>query len=861
MDGFEKFLSIRGIQRIQIHRDTESTTRNNSQIRNVNFRTNTRNENSRTRRSEIIVLNNDDEIIDHRINGIPISDIRNENEVQSPLDLFDYVFNHMHESDEEEYNYDHGIEPGHEHEDENEHEETDIDLAFNISGTPGAHAFFSIPQMMNDYDDVTDDSEENDDEDEDEEDNEELDSNTQNYRTVQYNESNIQDYREVQDINDLMLSDDERGIVIDESENSDADQFYNSRRESFTTPSQNNNEYEKRMDITSEDKNYRYSTKSTTSTIKLPHKFTKSNFIFNSSQTTFNKFQQYNEFDDDFFILKNSPEINFENSLNLKKIGRISLKEIVKSKRYKNNLSCNITSDNKDYLAIGLNSEIIIYKYNPITNLPFENCCLRFNTKPSYTSSTDRSISTWPYFPHTINYMKSGEFNGKQIICSCIDDGFLLIWEVDTLVKYIEKNETSKKKDFNEVIKPKYKIKLSASLWGVDFKENIIVASDNSQSCVLLYYHSKDEKFYHVKTHQILHNIPDISILKINKNIIQVSCASISGEVVIFEFKFKFVEGPLYIEEINYNRKKQLYYTDPIVETMENQEQPRSSNFCEYNFERIKFLEPIVISRIVLGEDCWTVNHINSKWFLQVNSLQNVFGDSTIKEDDEINRILNESMALDNNEEIEDHHNDSTSSIHLGSSSNYQFFQSETIAFCNIHKCLPHDSSKFTNINDEYRRLHKQYKLQQQQQQNKNYQNEDSNFLIVSTGKKLGLFNIPSLFSPCATKTIFNNDLPDDGETAHANRLSILSIIPELSCIIAVSQKGLVTIMRLCTYRGIYGMRQEYVFPNVHDLLNGDDNEYRSIIGLSIRKKFIDKSTYILNIVYNDGLLLAYELS
>ena len=68
------------------------------------------------------------------------------------------------------------------------------------------------------------------------------------------------------------------------------------------------------------------------------------------------------------------------------------------------------------------------------------------------------------------------------------------------------------------IVKPDFRIKTEASLWGLDFKtyngHNIlVVASDNSQSVVLLYYHPVDERFYNIKSHQILHNIPDISIV------------------------------------------------------------------------------------------------------------------------------------------------------------------------------------------------------------------------------------------------------------------------------------------------------------------------------------------------------------
>ena len=175
---------------------------------------------------------------------------------------------------------------------------------------------------------------------------------------------------------------------------------------------------------------------------------------------------------------------------------------------------------------LALNSELVFLTFDKMTHLPSTQL-LRLDTSPPFTSSTDRLISTWPYFPHTINFIKSGMFNGEQTLAACTDDGTLLMWYSKTIMALISEFEKQHKHDNDHdsaiasasatntsatVIKPDFQIKMEASLWGLDFKtyngHNIIVASDNSQSVVLLYYHSVDERFYHVKSHQILHNIP-----------------------------------------------------------------------------------------------------------------------------------------------------------------------------------------------------------------------------------------------------------------------------------------------------------------------------------------------------------------
>ena len=70
-----------------------------------------------------------------------------------------------------------------------------------------------------------------------------------------------------------------------------------------------------------------------------------------------------------------------------------------------------------------------------------------------YTSSTDRLISTWPYFPHTINYLKTGNFNNKQVLGVCSDDGTLFIWYTETIINLVKNLETQRNRRVMTMIK------------------------------------------------------------------------------------------------------------------------------------------------------------------------------------------------------------------------------------------------------------------------------------------------------------------------------------------------------------------------------------------------------------------------
>ncbi|CCG24421.1 Crt10 protein [Candida orthopsilosis Co 90-125] len=638
--------------------------------------------------------------------------------------------------------------------------------------------------------------------------------------------------------------------------------------------------------------------KSSSVRYRYPRLQDKTNFIYSPPVKEIEKdtFQVNIERNQKQFLLQQAPAEKFYNGLNLTAQGSIALNSVKDSMKYKNNLTCTFSHDG-DYLVIAVESRLHIYDFDPMTNLPNRTPRLIFDTKPSFSSTTDRVVSTWPYFPHGINYIRNCQFLGKTVVCACIDDGRLLIWFVERFVEQMNQFESPIEQESfrNLTISPDFKVRLSASLWGLDIKENIIIASDNSQCVVLLFYHEHDGRFYHVKTHQILHNIPSVSIIKHTRKTVHVACASISGELVIFEFKLRLVAGPLNKSDLEFFQHRTIYYTDPMIESLEygngDDDGYRRWHQDLYNdvdlisngknvFKRIEFYTPTILSRCVLNEDCWTIQPFHSNWFLPVGSLQSVFGDSEIDEEKEHARIIAESdvlkwkqdrksqkQVLDENENDGDFDNQTS----LGVAAKYQFYKSNSIDFEGADDPVIRipSSAKMTNVNDEYKRIHKDIVLREK------VKNVTDDFMIVTTSKKIALFKYPTLYCPCATNPLFNLDLYRKADSCHSNRLSISVVIPELSCFIGVSQQGTVTIMRLCTSRGVYGMRQEHVFPNAFKMAPTDNGNYRSIVGLSVREKKSqvganngdcesvgekDGSIYLLYILYDDGSLLGYTL-
>ncbi|WLF81812.1 hypothetical protein PVL30_005613 [Lodderomyces elongisporus] len=661
-----------------------------------------------------------------------------------------------------------------------------------------------------------------------------------------------------------------RGIALDYSnEFDDPDRFYDSRRESFSYRNEFVTDHHDPMNFPPQSQSQGSSIGTTfTKNLKKEYKY---DYIESRAKLDLSKLKVLNlnnftflppedKFSNSGYedivsynptrLLQKPPAEKFHNGLKLNSIGTKRVEGFEHSKKYKNNLTCIMNfHEARDYMVIAANSELLFYKFDAIENLPEAEPCFRFETRPVFTSSTDRLISTWPYFPHTINYITTALFNGEDVLAVCVDDGSLLIWKSQTIANEIDKFQNKKRHGNLPLrIKPDFKIKLSASIWGLDFSDNIIAASDNSQCIVLLYYHTPDNRFYHVTSHQVLHNIPSVSILKHTDDEVLVACASISGEMVIFKFNYAIVSGPLGENDL----MGKVYYTDQLVETMERRdaELPReqrtsSTTSSHCSLKRINFADPIVISRCVMDEDCWTVQLFKSQWFLPVGSLKNVFGDSDINEEQEMERIIKEKALLGGGSALGD----------------FQFFKPKTVQ-------LSHDDdirrrtttmTRPFNTKDVYRRVFKQV-------QHHYHQNDEPNFLMVTTAKKMALLQIPSLYCSSSTDELFNMDLPYNEDSKHSNRMSIAATIPELSCFIGVSQQGLVSIMRLCCYNGVHGMRQEHVFPNALNLAIGHHG-YRTIIGLCVKgqrqsegEDFTLPVSYLIYVTYNDGTILGYKL-
>lgn len=547
-------------------------------------------------------------------------------------------------------------------------------------------------------------------------------------------------------------------------------------------------------------------------------------------------------------LLQLSPAAKFRDPLVLNYVNATKLDGLDSSRRYKNNLLAVIQDGSgEDLLFAGCRSEILIFEFESRRHSPKSNCLLRFDTRPTFTSTADRIVLTWPYYPHTINYITAcSNWQSGAALGVCTDDGSILVWYSSSLRREIQRVSENKGSSQSQSthfprVAPDVSLKLESSAWGLDFGSalddegrlhHILIASSNSQAATLYYYDKDTSTFNHVNSHQLLHNVPDVSVLKYqisgNKHQVTVSCGSISGELVLFMFKFTIGH-------------------EPMTDTSNSQWPLRLGH--------VLFDEPVVVRRTNLGTDCWTTKPVKTEYFKPVQSIRAMTGDPFIDEATEVSQILSESRILDLA-------SDSLVSSDLGGAAYWQFFDAPVVCLesSEDYDHRADDTSKFTNFEEEYRRIHQAYKHMCKSGDLETAFLSDT-MLAVSTGSRLGLFRADTLLCISATKHVFNLDIPVSEETKWCKRILITHVIEELLCFIAVSQAGLVTIMRLCEHRGLYGMRQEHLFPNPLGLTISESS-LRTITGLGVRNMSVTKEIprFYLYILYSDGLVLTYEL-
>ena len=568
-------------------------------------------------------------------------------------------------------------------------------------------------------------------------------------------------------------------------------------------------------------------------------------------------------------------------------MGLRNLRSSEGTRQYKNNLTVTLGQ----YFVNCAGSHVFMYEFDKL-HMPCRVPVFSFDTRPAFTSQEDRLASTWPHFPHTINFAKVSQFCGETVLALCVDDAMVYLYKeriiIEQVARFLGKanrptelraagsnaavqNENHSDHDGVEddtyfdnrfhglKVKPDYSFRTGASCWGIDFLDNYIVVLDNCQSVTLLAF--ADNRFSHCQTFQLHHNIPEVLILSCvfdevtGFTRLAVTCVSILGEVLEIEFVFQVFQGPL--DSFDDLGSQSVMGTGVDAPYRILDEAGTRLN----KFQRFFFHIPEEVLLVLLPSDCWTVKPVASRFFKRVQSIRAMTGDPWIDEEAETDLILQESTILGGSG------NPQTNSD-LGISTKFQFFESPVLRFGGIgsEDEGPCDTAHLSTLDDTFRRIKKIIEKTgksslQRSGSPEATTDEDSFILAVSTSQQLGLFASELLLCLGATGKLFDVAIPFNDESRHLNRILITLIIEDLQCCVALTQQDFETIMRLWRHRGLCGMRQDHLFPNALSLALGY-NGYRTITGLSARNISVAEHLprYLLYVTYLDGVVLTYEL-
>lgn len=485
-------------------------------------------------------------------------------------------------------------------------------------------------------------------------------------------------------------------------------------------------------------------------------------------------------------------ELNYDDALSFKEIRHLEVSRF-QSMRYKNNL----VESYQDYLFIASKYRILVFKD--------ELQVKTIDVTPSFTTVRHRSAATWSSSPHTINYLKVSKLAGRSVLSCAIDDGRVLIYDIHDF--FIKSTHSV----------PKYELKLSSSVWGVDTYRNMVAVSDNSQTVTLFLF--EESGIYHCTSNQIIHNIPTVSFVDIDeRNTVYVSCVSISGEFIIFKFETFTNVGPVAQPPDEYS------LSIDIVDVL-------LPMFSKYEFRCT------ILSRTVLQEDAWATHFIDDKYFKEVTTPDYLGSANYI----DVEKILLYSKELNL---MSDH----LLTSDLGGGAWFEEIGIETPS--QRGTATENRLNRFTDKFSRIRKLYFSTSFDEALSPIPKSPYHDK-FLFVATASKIGLYRFGNLVCNATSDRLFSYRLSQD--LRFSNRLSITKVIPELSAVIVASQAGFFAIFRLVKHRGLHTMRIEHLIPRPQ--VQPDE----TIIGLGVYRA--DERSFWIYVTFSDGHIKVYELT
>lgn len=528
-------------------------------------------------------------------------------------------------------------------------------------------------------------------------------------------------------------------------------------------------------------------------------------------------------------LVSEPPASRFKDALSIDFIGSCHLIGLDDSMVYKNNLSAVIHKESGEpLLVLATFTTLLFYEFNPSTHKPMElPPIFQVDLETSRIENFQLVAQNWQQSPHIINFIKvHHDWLEGEVLAVCCDDGMVYIFLSKSLLKLAI--STSDRKFDLAQSRPFYKLLVRKSVWAVDFasvrdskgiSHYILATGSNARMVELYYFNACENKFQYICSDLLFHNVPEVSFVSYSefdgKHKAIISCVSISSDVVTICFTWRM---------------------DKLGDSVD-----------------IQSIQVDSLSNSRVYREAWTTKAIDGKFFKKVHSFEELIGNYDKLMTPKESQVLMESSVISTNVP-----NPKFSSS-LGMAVALQALIVPTVHLRKHEGIEPaRVSMMFRDLS--YNSLEKELTMQKAQVM-VHSNSMALKFIVASSDSHLYLYRADSLTCCAKTEEIFTEvPYPPDRALA-SNRILITAIIPELSCVIAATQLGLLSIMRLCQYRGVYGMRQEHLFPHFSHIQD-TKGVGRTLVGLAIKKLSTAAVSprYFIYVTYIDGRVLCYRL-
>ena len=564
-------------------------------------------------------------------------------------------------------------------------------------------------------------------------------------------------------------------------------------------------------------------------------------------------------------LFSGPPLAKLPGSLALEFVGSTQLENASDARLFANNLAAVLVGpDGAHLLVVAVFSGLFFHRFDPLTHTPEPAACLHVDVLSRAVSEDELREMTWPDDPQSWDFVKTctGWLN-SGVLAACGDGGTIAVWACTDL--YAAASGHVHSVLVPQHLEPLFEIPVAGSAWGVDFAScvdsagcvhRIVAASFNDRQAAVYYYGAAQNHVSIVAVELLPHNIPEISFVDYQVqdsiHVAVVSMACVSDQLLTYAISWRMSSGA--VDVVSANMYPLATHRDP-------------------------------------GQ-FWTVKPVERRFFKRVYSVRALNGDNALLPALQPHEILRQGVLLTST------HPDPQVTSSLGAAAEWQHLEVPTLGTADPvdepSKVGPDMGIVFSNGEMDSETQTSDFDMEEFAE-NETATDEPSLFaewpllvygesvrtecrkalcsdksaltrsleqkiLAVTSGTSLGLFHADTLFCCARATDAIPYALIPKPRNTHLDRMQLSLVIPKISCFVAASQQGTVTIMRLCQYRGLYAMRQERVFP--HFSCYSPSVDAVPLVGVSATERtvFAGSPEYFLYLTYRNGLVLTYRL-